>query len=67
MLATLSHLQLCNRCPCDGSHHISFGQPRALGRKISDEFTALCRVHHLDLHRGSDEKKWWEAAKVEPI
>jgi hypothetical protein len=50
------------------AHHIRFGQPRALGRKVSDEFTVpLCRVHHRDLHRSSDEKKWWEAAKIEPI
>jgi ERF superfamily len=58
---------ICGRRPSD-AHHIRFGQPRALGRKVSDEFTVpLCRVHHRDLHRGSDEKKWWEAAKIEPI
>jgi hypothetical protein len=27
----------------------------------------LSRVHHRDLHRGSDEKKWCEAAKTEPM
>jgi hypothetical protein len=44
-----------------------FGQPRALGCKVSEEFTVpLCRVHHRDLHRRSDEKAWWEAAKIEP-
>jgi hypothetical protein len=53
---------ICGRCPSD-AHHIRFGQPRALGRKVSDEFTVpLCRVHHRELHRGSDEKEWWEAA-----
>jgi hypothetical protein len=58
---------VCGRRPCD-AHHIQFGQPRALGRKVSDEFTVpLCRVHHRDLHRGGDEKKWWEAAKIEPM
>jgi hypothetical protein len=58
---------ICGRRPSD-AHHVRFGQPRALGRKVSDEFTVpLCRVHHRDLHRGSDEKKWWEAAKIEPI
>jgi hypothetical protein len=58
---------VCGRRPSD-AHHIQFGQPRALGRKVSDEFTVpLCRVHHRDLHRGNDEKKWWEAAKIEPI
>jgi hypothetical protein len=58
---------ICGRRPSD-AHHIRFGQPRALGRKVSDEFTVpLCRVHHRDLHRRSDEKAWWEAAKVEPL
>jgi hypothetical protein len=58
---------ICGRRPSD-AHHIRFGQPRALGCKVSDEFTVpLCRVHHRDLHRGSDEKKWWEAAKIEPM
>jgi hypothetical protein len=58
---------ICGRRPSD-AHHIRFGQSRALGRKVSDEFTVpLCRVHHRDLHRGSDEKKWWEAAKIEPM
>ena len=26
-------------------------QPRALGRKVSDEFTPICRVHHREVHR----------------
>jgi hypothetical protein len=58
---------VCGRRPSD-AHHIRFGQPRALGRKVSDEFTVpLCRVHHRDLHRRSDEKKWWEVVKIEPM
>jgi hypothetical protein len=58
---------ICGRRPSD-AHHIRFGQPRALGRRVSDEFTVhLCRVHHRDLHRRSDEKSWWEAAKIEPM
>jgi hypothetical protein len=52
---------ICGRRPSD-AHHIQFGQPRALGRKVSDEFTVpLCRVHHRDLHRSSDE------TKIEPM
>jgi hypothetical protein len=58
---------ICGRRPSD-AHHIRYGQPRALGRKVSDEFTVpLCRVHHRDLHRRSDGKTWWEAAKIEPM
>src|SRR5262249_14468965 len=37
---------LCGRKPSD-AHHIRFVQPRALGRKASDEFAVpLCRLHH---------------------
>ena len=58
---------ICGRRPSD-AHHIRFGQLRALGRRVSDEFTVpLCRVHHRDPHRFSDEKRWWEAAKIEPM
>lgn len=37
---------VCGRHPAD-AHHVRFAQPRALGRKVSDEFTVpLCRIHH---------------------
>jgi hypothetical protein len=43
-------------------------QPRALGRKASDEFAVpLCRVHHRAAHRASDEHAWWKAAGIDPI
>jgi hypothetical protein len=46
---------VCGRQPCE-AHHLRFAQPRALGRKVSDEFTVpLCRVHHRELHRVGDE------------
>ena len=36
---------VCGRKPCD-AHHLRFAQSRALGRKVSDEFTVpLCRGH----------------------
>jgi hypothetical protein len=58
---------ICGRHPSD-AHHLRFGQPRALGRRVSDEFIVpLCRVHHRDLHRRGDEKQWWEAASVDPM
>ena len=42
---------ICKQTPSD-AHHLKFAQPRALGRKVSDEFTVpLCRAHHQDLHR----------------
>jgi ERF superfamily protein len=58
---------ICGRRPSD-AHHLRFGQPRALGRRVSDEFIVpLCRVHHRDLHRRGDEKQWWEATSIDPM
>jgi hypothetical protein len=58
---------ICGRRPSD-AHHLRFGQPRALGRRVSDEFIVpLCRVHHRDLHRRGDEKKWWSAVSIDPV
>jgi hypothetical protein len=50
---------ICGRRPCD-AHHLRFAQSRALGRKVSDEFTVpLCRGHHREVHRHGDENAWW--------
>jgi hypothetical protein len=58
---------LCGRKPSD-AHHIRFVQPRALGRKASDEFAVpLCRSHHRAVHRAGDEKAWWQQAGIDPI
>ncbi|WP_245430812.1 hypothetical protein [Rhodoplanes roseus] len=58
---------VCGRKPCD-PHHLRFAQPRALGRKVSDEYTVpLCRTHHRALHRSGDERTWWAAVAIEPI
>lgn len=58
---------ICNRNPSD-AHHLRFAQPRAMGRKNSDEFTVpLCRAHHRENHRVGDERAWWEQAKIDPI
>ena len=39
---------VCARSPAD-AHHLKFTQPRAMGRKVSDEFTVpLCRTHHRE-------------------
>ena len=46
---------ICGRRPSD-PHHLRFAQHRALGRKVSDEFTVpLCRGHHREVHRCGDE------------
>jgi hypothetical protein len=58
---------LCGRKPSD-AHHIRFVQPRALGRKASDEFAVpLCRSHHRAVHRAGDEKAWWNQAGIDPV
>ena len=42
---------VCGRTPAE-AHHLRFAQPRALGRKVSDEYTVpVCRLHHHGLHR----------------
>jgi hypothetical protein len=43
-------------------------QPRAMGRKVSDEFAVpLCRVHHRAVHRANAEPSWWEAFALDPV
>jgi hypothetical protein len=56
---------VCGRSPSD-AHHLRFAEPRALGRKVSDEFTVpLCRTHHRDLHARGDERAWWEELRID--
>jgi hypothetical protein len=58
---------ICGRRPAD-AHHLRFAQSRALGRKVSDEFTIpLCRGHHREVHRCGDEIAWWNKTGVDPI
>jgi hypothetical protein len=58
---------VCGRSPAD-AHHLRFAQPRAMGRKVSDEFTVpLCRTHHRDNHRFGDEIAWWGIRAIDPI
>ncbi|HEV3112397.1 MAG TPA: ERF family protein, partial [Candidatus Binataceae bacterium] len=58
---------ICGRRPAD-PHHLRFAQHRALGRKVSDEFTVpLCRGHHREVHHCGDETTWWKKAAIDPI
>jgi len=58
---------LCARKPSD-AHHLRFVQPRALGRKASDEFAVpLCRIHHRAAHHATDERAWWKGAGIDPL
>jgi hypothetical protein len=55
---------VCGRRPSD-AHHLRYAQHRALGRKVSDEFTVpLCRGHHREVHRCGDEAAWWAKIKI---
>jgi hypothetical protein len=57
---------ICGRSPSD-PHHLRFTQSRALGRKVSDEFTVpLCRGHHREVHRCGDEAGWWRKVGIDP-
>jgi hypothetical protein len=58
---------VCGRQPSD-PHHLRFAQWRALGRKVSDEFTVpLCRTHHREIHRRGNEESWWGKTGIDPL
>jgi hypothetical protein len=58
---------VCGRTPSD-PHHLTFMQPRALGNRVSDEFTVpVCRIHHRELHRQGDEAAWWGKIHIDPL
>lgn len=58
---------VCAKLPSD-PHHLPFAQPRALGRKVSDEYAVpLCRAHHRELHRAGKEIPWWQSRGIAPL
>jgi hypothetical protein len=58
---------VCGRQPSD-PHHLRFAQPRAIGLKVSDEFTVpLCRGHHRQLHQAGNEATWWGNFNLKPL
>ena len=58
---------ICGRKPSH-AHHLKDSQVRAMGRKVSDEFTVpLCAIHHRELHERGNEKAWWKQHKIEPM
>ena len=58
---------VCGRRPAH-AHHLRHAQPRAMGRKVSDEWTVpLCATHHRTLHDAGNEEKWWKLQRVEPF
>ena len=58
---------ICAREPSD-AHHLRYAQPRGIGQKVSDEFTVpLCRSHHSEVHRLSNEREWWSKMNIDPL
>jgi hypothetical protein len=58
---------ICARAPGQ-AHHLRFAQPRALGRKVGDDWTVpLCATHHRALHSVGDEETWWKEKGIDPI
>ena len=58
---------ICGRQPSD-PHHLRFAQSRAIGLKVSDEFTVpLCRGHHRQLHQAGNEASWWEDLDINAL
>jgi DNA recombination protein Rad52 len=58
---------VCGRQPSD-PHHLRFAQPRAIGLKVSDEFTVpLCRGHHRQVHQAGNEAGWWEDLQIDAL
>jgi DNA recombination protein Rad52 len=50
------------------AHHLTHLQPRAMGRKVSDEFTVpLCSTHHRELHGSGNERIWWGKQGIDPV
>jgi DNA recombination protein Rad52 len=58
---------ICGRQPSD-PHHLRFAQPRAIGLKVSDEFTVpLCRGHHRQIHQTGNEVGWWQDLNIKAL
>ena len=70
-----AHLKFVASQPClicgrnkAQAHHLRFAQPKAMGRKVSDEYTVpLCSMHHRLLHQTGNEIAWWEYQQIDPL
>jgi hypothetical protein len=68
-----AHLQFIGSLPClvcgripSHTHHLRFAQSRAMGSKVSDEWTIpLCVLHHRALHDIGSEEAWWEERGID--
>jgi len=68
MLTVLTQKPLFSTDKPSDAHHLRHVQPRALGRKASDEFAVpLCRPQHRAVHRVGDERARWQTAGVDAL
>jgi len=68
MLTVLTQEPLFSTDKPSDAHHLRRVQPRAFGRKASDEFAVpLCRSHHRAVYRARDERAWWQTADVDSL
>ncbi len=62
--------QPCVICGRNGTqaHHVRFAQPRAMGRKVGDQWTVpLCALHHRAVHDAGDEERWWKEQDLDSL
>ena len=58
---------VCGRTPSQ-AHHLRFAQPRAMGKKVSDEWVVpLCLIHHRALHDMGSEETWWQEHHIDAL
>jgi hypothetical protein len=58
---------ICGRTPSQ-AHHLRFAQPRAMGKKASDEYVVpLCVLHHRALHDVGSEETWWQEHHIDAL
>lgn len=56
---------ICARIPSQ-AHHLTFVQPKALGKKAGDQWTVpLCAAHHREVHDSGDERAWWRRHRID--
>ncbi len=69
------HLKYIASLPClvcgrilSQAHHLRFAQPRAMGKKVSDEYVVpLCVLHHRALHDVGSEETWWQEHHIDAL
>ncbi len=51
------------------SHHITFAEPRMMGRKNGDNWCVpVCRRHHDELHQfAGGERTFWSCNGIDPV